>query len=98
MSDERQDRLKDMLEELKTWPYERLAALRSERLSREVVLKSGRHATVHAEALEEYDENGVKKLLIPVELWLNDDVVWLHLIARSDNAHETSLELHTNPR
>ena len=97
MNNERQRVLNDVVEELRGWSFERLVGLRSERLSRQVVLEGGRSATVHAEPLEEYLEGDVTKALIPVELWIENEVVWLHLIARSDDAHEVSLELHGNP-
>ncbi len=88
--------LVSVLQELGEWSYERLRSLRSERLSRELNV-GGELATVHADVLEEFTENKIEKLLVPVEIWIGKEVVWAHLVARSDGAHEIDMRVHTNP-
>jgi hypothetical protein len=98
MASEREALLLDALRELGAWPYEQLKALRKERLSREVDLKDGQQATIHAEALEEFVEDGVSQILIPIEIWVGKDVIWAHLIGRSDGGHKIDMAIHTNPK
>jgi len=90
--------LDDSLKELSAWSYENLVRLREDRLSREIDLADGSVATVHAEVVDAIVRGDQSYLLIPVEVWVGQEVIWGHLYAREDGQHEIDYEVHSNPR